>query len=373
VAVYRILSAVIALFLLPCAVEAQSLTPREIAAQARPAVVLIKAKADGTVLGQGSGFIVDPAGVVVTNLHVIRGADALEVQLATGEVYDNVFFVSSDARRDVAVLKLPATRLPHLRIGDDQVMNVGDAVYVMGNPMGLEGTFSDGLVSARRTEEGVVYLQITAPISRGSSGGPVLNDRAEVVGIATMVMREGQNLNLAVAARYATGMIAMNERPRPLREARTELAAAPSRPASPASAGAPSRSVEERIASLEPWERSVLRQLLRVDSLGRETGFIAFGDVQLGYLRRGRTESETLTLPAGTYVATGVCDDDCDDLDLYVYNSAGRLLDSDLKRDAAPTVGFNLTQRSQIRLVASMASCSAEPCYYGVRVLQLRR
>lgn len=189
--------------------------PRDIAAHARRATVVIRAlDANGQVAGQGSGFFADSVGTLVTNYHVIEGASALQVELASGDVYDNVYLMTADARRDLALLRIPVDAPPFLRLGRDEAVAVGDRVYAVGSPLGLEGTFSDGLLSARRSFEGISLLQITAPISPGSSGGPVLDAAGEVVGVATAYFATGQNLNLAVPVRYVRPLIALHEAPR---------------------------------------------------------------------------------------------------------------------------------------------------------------
>jgi hypothetical protein len=140
---------------------------------------------------------------------------SLSVKLASGEIYDVVFFVVADPRRDFAVLRIPADRTPHLNIERSRSASMGDRVYVMGNPLGLEATFSDGLVSSLRVLDGTELVQITAPISAGSSGGPVMNDAGRVIGIATASFEAGQNLNLAVPARYVDALLRVEQRPQP--------------------------------------------------------------------------------------------------------------------------------------------------------------
>lgn len=333
----------------------QDLTPAQIAAKTRPAVVLITALAAGEEIGQGSGFVVDAQGTVVTNFHVVEGADAVTVQFAGGERFDDVFFVSADRVRDVAVLKVRGANLPFIGFGDDQTLAVGDHVYVMGNPLGLEGTFSDGLLSARRVDEGVAYLQITAPISSGSSGGPVLNARGEVVGIATAAMRSGQNLNLAVAARYAQSLIGAAARPRPMHDAREELAAEASTEATGAA-----------------WEAIVARQVAEVDDLFKGDGYEPSHELQSGYLSTEEETTTLLDLEPGQYVFVGVCDGDCEDLDLAVYSPSGTMLGSDVEEDDVPVVEVRVTSAGEYSFAASMASCQADTCFYGVRVLRKR-
>ena len=345
----------LAAFTGPDRLPAQDLSPAQIAAKTRPAVVLITALAAGEEIGQGSGFVTDAQGTVVTNFHVVEGADAVTVQFAGGETYDDVLFVSADRRRDVAVLKVRGSNLPFIDFGDDRTLAVGDRVYVMGNPLGLEGTFSDGLLSARRVDEGVAYLQITAPISSGSSGGPVLNARGEVVGIATAAMRSGQNLNLAVTARYAQALIAMAARPRPIRDASEELT-----PAAPE--GSPDAE----------WERIVVEQAAEVDELFKREGYEPSHDLQTGYMSTEESTTTRLDLEPGEYVFVGVCDSDCEDLDLAVYNPSGTLVGSDDEDDDVPVVEIRVVSAGEYSFAASMASCQAETCFYGVRVLYKR-
>lgn len=213
----RLRSAAIALVALPGAVTplASQVSARTIAASAQPAVVLITSlDTSGAARGRGSGFFVSSDGLFITNYHVIEEASSLEVTLATGEVFDNVYLVTTDPRRDLAILKIPIEGQRHLKLGSDSQAAVGDPVYAVGNPLGLEGTFSNGIISSIRTDGGVRLLQITAPISPGSSGGPLLNSVGEVIGVTTAFMREGQNVNWAVPVRYVRPLLATGETPR---------------------------------------------------------------------------------------------------------------------------------------------------------------
>jgi hypothetical protein len=119
--------------------------------------------------------------------------------------------VGIDKVRDLALLNVEATA-PTLRLADSGPAEVGDNVYAVGNPEGLEGTFSQGLISGIRHLGSDSILQITAPISPGSSGGPVLNSNGQVVGIAVSTWTEGQNLNFAVPVAYLT-MLLKNKTP----------------------------------------------------------------------------------------------------------------------------------------------------------------
>ena len=177
-----------------------------------PAVVFIgNVNRSGQVTSIGSGFVVDPNGIIVTNYHVIEGAQALQIKMKDGEIYDRVDVVDFDVRRDLAVLKIRAFKsLPSVKLGDSGRLEVGEDVVAIGNPKGLEHTVSAGMVSAFRQAEGYRLLQISVPISPGSSGGPLFNMSGEVVGItsAGIVAEGAQNLNFAVPIDYIRPLLA---------------------------------------------------------------------------------------------------------------------------------------------------------------------
>jgi serine protease Do len=139
----------------------------------------------------GSGFIVDPAGYVVTNNHVIDGASKITVTLDDGTSYP-AKAVGRDAKTDLALLKIDAGKaLPYVAFGDSANEQVGDWVVAVGNPFGLGGTVTAGIVSAhgRNINEGPYdnFLQIDAPINPGNSGGPLFNQSGQVIGIDTAI------------------------------------------------------------------------------------------------------------------------------------------------------------------------------------------
>jgi len=182
-------------------------TLEELAAKATAAVVFIEVKSGGKSR-QGSGFIIDETGLLLTNYHVIRDATSASVRLSSGDVYDHVTILATDERRDMAALRIPGFALPSLELGNSDSVRIGSPAIAIGSPLGLENTVSTGIVSGRRSEpEGFQLLQLTAPASSGSSGGPVLSRDGLVIGIATSQMRSGQNLNFAVPINYARGML----------------------------------------------------------------------------------------------------------------------------------------------------------------------
>lgn len=182
--------------------------PSEIAKKVMPSVVLVTTEDDqGEALARGSGFVV-AEGVIATNLHVIRGASKAFVKVVNGQTQLEVLgIVAENNEWDLVLLAVKDLKAPPLPLGDSTALQVGDDVYAVGNPHGLEGTFSAGIVSSIRRLEGDALLQITAPISPGSSGGPIVNKDAEVVGVAVASLMEGQNLNFAISASYLDPML----------------------------------------------------------------------------------------------------------------------------------------------------------------------
>jgi len=169
----------------------------------QPAVVTIIAyDAAGQPLHQGSGFFVSKAGQLITNRHVLDGASRAEVQTRDGKGYAITGVMAEDKERDLVQV---ATAIPMAAVRDlpitDVVPEVGERVVVVGSPQGLKQTVSNGLVSSVRDLPGLgTILQISAPISSGSSGSPVVNLKGEVIGVASLQMRQGQNLNFAMPA-----------------------------------------------------------------------------------------------------------------------------------------------------------------------------
>jgi len=157
-------------------------------------------------LSLGSGVIVGN-GLVVTNLHVIFSASFGNVQIADESKKHEIDGVLAfDKANDIALLSVPSIQLKGLELNVN-LPKVGDKIFAAGNPQGLSGTFSDGIVSSIRDWENNALIQITAPISPGSSGGPIVNKNAELVGIAVGGFSKGQNLNFAVPAKYINELL----------------------------------------------------------------------------------------------------------------------------------------------------------------------
>jgi Do/DeqQ family serine protease len=165
--------------------------------------------------GVGSGVIIDPQGHILTNLHVIRGADEIMVRLyPKREIRGKI--VGTDPKTDLAVIKIAPEGIVAAPLGDSDKLNVGEWAIAIGSPFGLEQTVTVGVVSATgRSEVGIVpyenFVQTDASINPGNSGGPLLNFRGEVIGINTAIVSTGQGIGFAipinVAQRVATTLV----------------------------------------------------------------------------------------------------------------------------------------------------------------------
>jgi len=165
------------------------------------------------VLGFGSGFIVDPNGVIVTNNHVVDGADEVEVTLTDGRKFTSTE-VKTDEDTDLAIVRVKSSSpLPSLKFGDSGQMEIGDRVLAIGAPFGLTGSVTHGIISAKGRFLGGRYddfLQTDAAINPGNSGGPLVNLAGEVVGINSAIRsRSGgfQGVGLAIASNQARNVM----------------------------------------------------------------------------------------------------------------------------------------------------------------------
>jgi len=181
----------------------------------KPSTVIIFAYDDkGEFLQLGSGFFVSQNGDVITNYHVIQGASSAEIKTADEKTYPVTYIVAGDEQNDIIRLSVNIpSQYVYLLSLSKTIPEVGERIIVYGSPLGLEKTVSDGIISAIREIPGYGKLiQITAPISPGSSGSPVLNMQGEVIGIATFQFIEGQNLNFAIPSERIANLNLIEEK-----------------------------------------------------------------------------------------------------------------------------------------------------------------
>jgi S1-C subfamily serine protease len=195
------------------------MSAKDIVKQSSPAIVRIESgEVEGPdhklhARGIGTGFIVDKSGMIATNLHVICcGQSAIRVVMNDESKPRVLAVVGLDPSHDLALLRIEAKKpLPTLKLGDSTTMSAGDQVFAIGNPLGFNDTVSGGLLSNVIERENLRILQISAPISPGSSGGPLFNQFGEVIGVTTMLAPnalEAQNINFAVPVEYLRPLIA---------------------------------------------------------------------------------------------------------------------------------------------------------------------
>lgn len=188
----------------PLAAAAQNNHVR-IAEENAPAVVAVNVvKKDGSTF-TGTGFVVTPDGLIATSRHVSADALYINITFNNGAVSGEAVSVAAAGNVDISLLKISARNLPYVTLGDSDTVLPGQTITVIGNPRRLQNTISSGLISqVRKKADGVIWHQISAPISPSSSGSPVFNEHGQVISIAFASYKgEGnQNLNFAVPSNY---------------------------------------------------------------------------------------------------------------------------------------------------------------------------
>ena len=220
--------------LLSCTTS-NALTVPQIAEKALAATVSLEMQdKNGMLLGQGSGFFIRH-NLIATNYHVIEGAAHGTAKLAGKDtIYAVEGITATDQTNDLALLQLKTpiilvklAGIQPLPLGDSDAVRVGETIYVAGNPMGFEGTVSDGIISGRRDKGVKERLQMTAPISLGSSGGPVLNGKGEVIGVSVSIygVLAAQNINFAIPSNTLKKLLAQLGTAKPLSQQSQSISA----------------------------------------------------------------------------------------------------------------------------------------------------
>lgn len=168
---------------------------------------------DGKQQGLGTGFVVSADGLIATNLHVIGEARPINVQFADGRTFAATSIHATEKSMDLAVLKIDATNLPVLELGDSDALKQGEQVIALGNPLGLRHSVVSGVVSEKRELEGKPMIQVAIPIERGNSGGPLLDMQGRVHGIVTLKSQVTRNLGFAVVVNALKPLL---EKPNPI-------------------------------------------------------------------------------------------------------------------------------------------------------------
>ena len=224
-------SAIIVLFLISSISisSAQTTLPAEdIAEKALASTVYLEMKdTNDKTLGIGSGFFVK-TNIIATNYHVIEGAAKGTAKLVgKNKTYEIEGVTATDKENDLILLKLAASGVKPLSLGDSDKVRIGETVFIAGNQTGLEGTFSDGIISNRSDKGTKVLLQMTASISPKSNGGSVLNRKGEVIGVSVSVHRslDAQHLNYAIPSKYLKELLSQSKSTEPFSQDKQTVSA----------------------------------------------------------------------------------------------------------------------------------------------------
>jgi len=187
------------------AVFAEPMTAQDVFSKSEPSIVLLNVTAKDGKNYVGSGFIAFKDGLAVTAWHVVHDAKAVTAKFADGQEFDVTGLVDKDEKRDIALVKIKVFGRTPLNLAAAPPP-VGSKAFAIGAPESLSFSISDGLVSQIRQVSGVNVYQFTSPISPGNSGGPVLNDTGQVIGVVSFQFTEGQNLNFAIPSTYVLAL-----------------------------------------------------------------------------------------------------------------------------------------------------------------------
>ncbi|HRJ73650.1 MAG TPA: trypsin-like peptidase domain-containing protein [Terrimicrobiaceae bacterium] len=186
---------------LPSVVSIEAIPPDAVDPRAKLLRMMLGKNAPQESPSSGSGVIVSGNGHVVTNLHVVAGAGAVQVQLADGRTLP-AKFVGADGPSDIAILKIDAPGLRPLPFGDSDAVNVGQMVIAVGNPLGLQETVTQGIISAKgrraMSEAANEFFQTDAAINPGNSGGPLVNLQGQIIGINNSISPHGQGIGFSI-------------------------------------------------------------------------------------------------------------------------------------------------------------------------------
>jgi serine protease Do len=184
-------------------------TVEELARRLRPSVVVVSHFGrDGKEAGVGAGFVISSNGLIATSLHVIGEARPITVRLANGKEREVTEVHAWDRNLDLAVVRIDASNLQPIPLGDSDQLEQGSAVVAMGNPLGMEHSIVQGVVSARRDFEGVQMIQLAMPIEPGNSGGPLVDMQGRVHGLLTLKSALSANLGFAMPVNELKKLIA---------------------------------------------------------------------------------------------------------------------------------------------------------------------
>jgi len=201
----RHLAAIVAFLVLAVPALADGMTASDVYKASAPSVMVLTVKAKDGNTYIGTGFVAFKDGLAVTAWHVVKDAVSVTAKFNDGQEFDVSGLVDSDPKRDMALVHVKEFGRKPLPLSET-APGIGDKAFVIGAPEGLDFTVSDGIISQIRQEDGVNFYQYTCPTSHGNSGGPVFNDKGQVIAIVKGGMESGQNLNFGMPSTYVLGL-----------------------------------------------------------------------------------------------------------------------------------------------------------------------
>jgi S1-C subfamily serine protease len=172
-----------------------------------PAVVIVGRMNNNQVTGFGSGFNIDKQGLIVTNYHVIEGAEGVVVKFKNGDAFEALHYTFVDKYKDFVILKIPGHNLPFANFGNSNDVKVGQEVVAIGNPEGAWHTMTSGIISQKVPDGSHQLFQTDVTIAPGSSGGPLFNSNNQIIGITSSGLKVGLDINYAIPSKYVQGAI----------------------------------------------------------------------------------------------------------------------------------------------------------------------
>lgn len=172
-----------------------------------PAVVIVGRMNNNEVTGVGSGFNIDKQGLIVTNYHVIQGAEGVVVKFKNGDTFEALHYTFVDKYKDFVVLKIPGHNLPFANFGNSDDVKVGQEVVAIGNPELAWHTMTSGIISQKVADGSHQLFQTDVTIAPGSSGGPLFNSNNQIIGITSSGLKVGLDINYAIPSKYVQGAI----------------------------------------------------------------------------------------------------------------------------------------------------------------------
>ena len=186
----------------------------DIAKATRPSLVKVTQEGREGPFGIGSGFVIESSGLIATNRHVIGEGRRIAVETSSGRALEVIEILASDAKLDLAILRVKATDLQALELGDSEAAVQGQPIVAMGNPQGLTFSVTDGVISEPKREvEGLPMIQVAVPIEQGNSGGPLLDRQGRVLGVLTLKSAVTENLGFAMPVSALRKLL---EKPNPI-------------------------------------------------------------------------------------------------------------------------------------------------------------